>query len=195
MIPLEVTFLLLVFIWGMVGAIRGFAKEIGASIAVILAMTSIKIFGPTFITQFNKIATKVSSLKIEAGGAVPAGADSFCYYASQDQFLFYSVAFGAVVFMGYQGETFGLPTSVGKVPSQIVGIFAGLANGYLIAGNLWWFLEKCAKYSAPVLNINGVGTLSSTANTIRGILPYNLIGEPVLLLGLLFLLLILRIAK
>jgi len=99
------------------------------------------------------------------------------------------------VFMGYQGETFGLPTKVGKLPGQIVGMFVGMANGYLVAGNLWYFLDKCAGYNVPVLGIKNVGVLSQTGDTIVKVLPFNLIGEPILLLGLLFVLLILRIAK
>jgi hypothetical protein len=56
-------------------------------------------------------------------------------------------------------------------------------------------LDKCAKYQVPALGINGAGTLSTMANTLIKVLPFNLVGEPALLLGLLFLLLILRIAK
>ena len=78
---------------------------------------------------------------------------------------------------------------------SVVGFFVGLLNGYLIAGNLWYFLDKCAMYNVPRLGLTNVGVLSPTAQTIVKILPLNVIGEPIILLGVLFLLLILRIAK
>ena len=197
MLPLEIVFVLLILVWGLIGVVRGFSREIGASIAIVLAMTSLSIFGPLVVTNVNMIAGKLTSFQIPVAASVPQGQSAFCAAPSPEQFTFYSLVFGAIVFMGYQGETLGLLTKVGRVPSGIFGLFVGLVNGWLVAGNLWFFLDKCAKYNVPALGIQNanVAVLSQTAQTMIKLLPLNVIGEPVLLLGLLFLLLILRIAK
>ena len=195
MLPLEVVFVLIVVIWGLVGAVRGFSKEIGASIVIVLAMAALRIFGPMLISYFNKIVGTLTSFQIPVARAVPTGVDPFCAAPTAEQFIFYTLTFGAIVFMGYQGETLSVAVNFSKLTGSISGLFVGLANGYLIAGNLWYFLDKCARYNVPALGIKDVGVLSPTALTIIKVLPLNLIGEPILLLGLLFLLLILRIAK
>jgi uncharacterized membrane protein required for colicin V production len=197
MLPLEVVFILLVVVWGLIGAVRGFSREIGASIAIVLAMATLSFFGPLVVNSVNKVAGKLTTFQIPVAATVPPGVDAFCAAQSQEQFVFYSLMFSLIVFMGYQGETFGLPTKLAPLPGSIFGLFAGLINGWLVAGNLWYFLDKCAKYNVPALGIQvqDAGVLSLTAQTIIKLLPLNLIGEPILLVGLLFLLLILRIAK
>lgn len=195
MLPLEVVFLLLVIIWAMIGAVRGFAKEIGASIAIVVAMSGITIFGPPLVTAVNKTVGNMASFSIPVAESVPQGANAFCYAASPQQFIFYAIIFGAVVFMGYQGETLSLQTKVGGLSSGILGMFAGIVNGWLVAGNLWSLLDKCANYNVPALGIQSVGVLSDKAQTIVKILPLSLIGEPAILMALLLLLLLVRIAK
>jgi len=195
MLPLEVVFLLLVIIWAMIGAVRGFSKEIGASIAIVVAMSGISIFGPVLATVYNKSFGNLGSFKIPVAESVPDGANAFCYAASSEQFVFYTLIFGIIVFMGYQGETLGLPTKVGKLSSGILGMFTGVINGWMVAGNLWYFLDKCASYNVPSLGIQSAGVLSDKAQTIIKILPLSLIGEPAVLMALLMLLLLVRIAK
>ena len=195
MLPLEVVFFMLVAMWGLIGIVRGFSSEIGASIAIVLAMAVLRVFGPTTIGVVNKFAGKLTSYHIPVAASVPAGTNPFCAATSPEQFTFYTVMFAAIVFMGYQGETFGLPIKLSRAPGLIFGLFAGMLNGWLIAGNLWYFLDKCANYSVPTLGIQNVGVLSQTAQTILKVLPMNLIGEPLLLMGIMFLLLIARIAK
>ncbi len=195
MLPLEVVFLLLVIIWAMIGAVRGFSREIGATIAIVMAMSGLSLFGPLLATAINKSFGNLGSFSIPLAESVPEGAKAFCYAASPQQFIFYTIVFGVIVFMGYQGETLGLPTKVGKLSSGILGMFAGIVNGWMVAGNLWYFLDKCANYNVPSLGIRSVGVLSETAQTIIKILPLNLIGEPAILIALLMLLLLVRIAK
>ncbi len=196
MLPLEVVFLMMVFLWGMAGLARGFSKEVGTTIAAVLAMTAVRVFGPLLVDTVNKTASKLSlSFRIPAALSVPAGVDAFCAAPTPEQFVFYSLTFGAIVFMGYQGQTLEIPVKIGHVTGGVAGFFVGLVNGYLIAGNLWFFLDKCARYNVPSLGITNVGVLSPTAQTIIKILPLNVLSEPIMLLGLLFLLLLFRIAK
>jgi uncharacterized membrane protein required for colicin V production len=195
MLPLEVVFGLLLVIWGLVGLVRGFAQEIGSTIAIVLGMTILRTFGPMIIGFFNKFAGKLVSMSIPVAQSVPAGTNPFCASASQQQFMFYALIFVAIVFMGYAGDTFSIRQKVGGMAGNILGLFVGLVNGYLIFGDLWYFLQRCANNAVPALGIKSVGTLSTNATTLSHILPFNLVQEPLLWLGILFLLLILRIAK
>ncbi len=195
MLPLDIVFLLLVGIWGMIGVVRTFTKEVGATISIILAMAGMSVFGPMLIDTFNKFFGKIfTSVKIPVA-AVPTGAQAFCYTPSQEQFFFYLIGFAVVVFMGYQGDTLALNQTVGRVTGSIMGLFIGLVNGWLIAGNLWYFLGQCANYTVPALGITGVGVLNQTSQTLWKLLPFNTIGSPLALIGILFILLLLRIAK
>lgn len=196
MLPLEVVFFLVLIIWALIGSVRGFSREIGATIAIVLAMAAMRFFGPLLITFVNKLLGALLGVTtLIAVGGKDAGGDSFCVSASPEQFWFYLIMFTAIVYMGYQGQTLSLNTNVGGAPSAILGVLAGLLNGYLIAGNLWWMLANCAGYDVPTLSIRGVGSLSQTASTITHILPFNVLNEPIILMGLLFLLMVLRIAK
>jgi uncharacterized membrane protein required for colicin V production len=196
MLPLEVVFVMVLLIWGMAGVVRGFSKEIGATIAIVLAMTAVRLFGPLAVQYYNKLAGKVAvSYQVPVAATIPADTNPFCAAVSQEQFIFYSLVFCVIVFMGYQGKTFEVPVNFNRITGSVTGFFIGMLNGYLIAGNLWYFLDRCALYNVPRLGITNVGVLSPTAQTIVKILPLNIIGEPLVLLGALFLLLILRIAK
>lgn len=195
MLPLDIVFFLLVSIWGLIGVVRTFSKEVGATIAIILAMSGMTIFGPMVIDASNKFFGKIfTSVKIPVA-AVPTGAQAFCYTPSQEQFFFYIIGFAVVVFMGYQGDTLSLNQSVGRITGSIMGLFIGLVNGWLIAGDLWYFLGQCANYTVPALGINGVGVLDQTSQTLWKLLPFNTIGSPLVLVAILFVLLLLRIAK
>ena len=79
MLPLEVVFFMLVLIWGLAGWVRGFSKEVGATIATVLAMTAVRVFGPLGVDAVNKLSTKLSvSIRIPTAASVPAGVDAFC---------------------------------------------------------------------------------------------------------------------
>jgi hypothetical protein len=195
MLPLELVFFLLVIIWSMIGSVRGFSKEVGATIAIVLAMCVLLFFGPQMINFMNKIMAGLFGKSIPTAQGVP-GTQPFCTYATPEQFWFYTFLFTTIVYIGYQGTTLALPTELGAAPRTIMGLLIGLINGYFIAGNLWWFLHYCARYNLPNIGITpaNAGMLSETAQKIVSLLPFN-VFTPVLLIGMLFLLLVLRIVK
>ena len=182
MVPLEVVFALVVAIWALMGLVRGFSKEAGSTIAVVLGMEILNLFGPKLVDGINRSAKLLMLTKT----TVIAGEQS------PTRFWFYVVVFVLVALMGYQGETLGLQGSLGRMKESVMGVFLGLINGYLIAGNLWYFLDKYAGYNVPGLSIQAPTSVSS--QQIIHFLPLNLLHEP-MLMGLLLLFLILRIAK
>ncbi len=128
MVPLEVGFGFIVILWGLVGAVRGFSKEAGSSIAIVLAMEVLNLFGSRLIDLLNRAGKMLA----------PAGTAFIPAAPSSNQFWFYTLAFATITFMGYQGQTFGLSSSVSRIPGQVMGLFIGLFNGWLIGGNLWY---------------------------------------------------------
>jgi hypothetical protein len=195
MLPLEIVFFFLIIIWSMIGSVRGFSREVGATIAIVLAMCVLLFFGPQMIMFMNKVLAGLFGKSVPTVQTGP-GTHPMCPYATPEQFWFYTLGFTVIVYIGYQGATFGLPTELGTAPRAILGLLIGAINGYFIAGNLWWFLHYCARYNLPNIGItpSNAGLLSSTAQSIVAMLPFN-IFSPVLLIGLLFLLLVLRIVK
>ena len=183
MVPLQVVFALIVGIWGLIGLVRGFSKEAGATLAIVLGMEFLNLFGAKFIDGINR-AAKIGIRGQAQAIVIPAEGTT--------TFWFYVIVFVLVSLMGYQGETLGLSGNVGRLKENVLGILIGLINGYLVAGNLWYFLDKFAKYNVPGLGIQPPTT--AAAQQIIHFLPYNLLREP-MLMGLLLLFLVLRIAK
>lgn len=182
MVPLEVVFIFLLLLWGLIGFIRGFSREGGSTIAIVLAMTVLLLFAPRIIDFINKAGRALGS------STAPMIADP----PSSTRFWFYVLVFAAIVFMGYQGQTFFLGNPLSRSQEPILGLAAGLVNGYLVAGSLWWFLTKLAGYTALGLNITAPTTQS--AQQIIHFLPFDVLGGA-RIVALLLLLLVLRIAR
>ncbi len=183
MVPLQVVFALIVGIWGLIGLVRGFSKEAGATLAIVIAMEALNLLGTRIIDGINRIA------KIGARGQAQA---VVIQAEGTTRFWFYVIVFVFITLIGYQGETLGLSGNVGRVKENVLGVLIGLINGYLVAGNLWYFLDTYAKYNVPGLGIQA--PTAQAAQQIIHFLPYNLLREP-MLMGLLLLFLVLRIAK
>ena len=120
---------MLLLIWGLAGVVRGFSREIGATIAIALAMTAVRVFGPLIVQSWNKVAGKLAaSYKIPIAASVPADTNPFCAAVSQEQFMFYSLVFIVIVFMGYQGKTFEVPVNFQPRDGQRGGLLCRSAE-------------------------------------------------------------------
>jgi hypothetical protein len=95
-----------------------------------------------------------------------------------------------VAFIAYEGIVLIFPIKLKGIISNIFGFFAGLLNGYLIAGTIWNVLAQ-ARYFWPKITIVTV-PFSDLHNTIIQFLPVSLMQDfspfPMLLLGMLLLL-------
>lgn len=166
---IEIGFLAVWLVFGVVGWVRGFYKELG----VTLILT-----GALIICFF---------LETKVGPVIQSYTGTFY---PQIAVLLYS---GVIIFaalIAYQGQTIIYP---GKDPTGFLGslwsIGIGLFNGYLIVGTIWYYLNK---YGYPFGNF--VPPLSGTAQSIIAILPFNFLPTQytmfILIGGLLFLLLL-----
>jgi hypothetical protein len=175
MIQVEYLWAVLILLFGVIGAVRGLAKELGT--AAILALT-------LFALWFGW--ARAGSMII---GLVQRGPFSDLTVA-EIKALYYTGAILVVAFIAYEGIVLIFPIKLKGIINNIFGFFAGLLNGYLIVGTIWNVVAQ-ARYFWPQITI--VTTpFSDLHNTIIQFLPVSLMQEfspfPMLLLGMLLLL-------
>jgi hypothetical protein len=136
MIPLSTVFWGLVVFFGLIGALRGWAKEILVSFSVLLALFIQQVFGQfVFEGQSEYLPILLAAPDIEA----PAT------YGSA-QFYICVVLLALLSFFGYASpplaQRIGAKVAREKLQEGLLGFFLGLLNGYLIVGMLWFYITK-----------------------------------------------------
>ena len=122
MISLSVLFWIFVILFAMIGAMRGWAKEILVTAGVIVA-----IFVITILESF-----------------IPFIKESM---APEVRFWVRIAVLALLTFFGYQGPNIPRMIESGKFVRDrfqdvLLGIFLGAVNGYLIFGTAWQFLAE-----------------------------------------------------
>lgn len=152
MIGINVLFWMYVFMFGIIGSMHGWAKELLVTFSVILA-----IFIITVLERFIPFVRDTLS--------VGNGAGLFWLRVS---------IVAALVFFGYQ--TPNLPKFSGsnrfvreRLQDTLLGLFLGAVNGFLIFGTIWFFLNE-AKYPFSIITAPIPG--SSVAAATKLILPF-----------------------
>lgn len=180
MISIEVVFWLAVIMFAVIGFVRMWARELGATIAILAGLLILMRFGEPALRYLNQAAA--STLAREALVAPTP---------SLSRFVVYTLLFAVITFLGYQGETLAMERQVEGLPHMALGGLVGLLNGYLVAGTLWWVL---AWQGYPIPGEVFSADLSETAQTMIRFLPPNVLKEPYLVIALLGLLMM-RIVK
>jgi Colicin V production protein len=129
MVYLNFIFFCFVIIFAIIGAMRGWAKEMLVTASAILALFIITV-----------LETYVKGLT-----------QTFAESGSTGQFWMRVAIIILLTFFGYQtpniprigGERFARE----RLQDSLLGIFLGALNGYLIIGSLWYFLSE-ANYQA-----------------------------------------------
>lgn len=128
MIALNFAFWIFVIFYAVIGAMRGWAKELLVTFSTILAIFIVIIverFAP-FVTDFQQAAGQA------------AGAPMDFWVRSGLMIIF--------TFFGYQTprlpriQTAKLARE--RVQDVILGALVGAVNGYMIMGSLWFFLDQ-----------------------------------------------------
>ncbi|MBC8262688.1 MAG: hypothetical protein H8E47_01005 [Anaerolineales bacterium] len=190
--PIEVLWIVLVLIFGAIGLIRGFLKELGVTTTVFVAIY--------IISQWLE-GRGVTDMAL--GKAVGVSPGVFGALAADDprsaliRCMLYILIMVFMVFISYHGETL---TFGGSPPKGRTGVFfnlmIGLLNGYLVVGTIWYYLDYY-KYPTQLIGLYQ-GDLSPLAQTLRSLLLFNVIPasfqEPVLVSFILFLI-IMRVIK
>jgi hypothetical protein len=122
MISLMVVFYIFLVIFGIIGSMRGWAKEMLIIFSVILALALIAV--------------------IEYLLPLP---QSLLKDGSAEQFWFRTIVLLLLVFFGYQSPKLSqLSKAAGRrdmIQETLLGLFFGLLSGYMVVGSLWSVLH------------------------------------------------------
>lgn len=159
MVSLTFMFWMFVILFGIIGAMRGWAKELLVAFSMILALAFMRL-----------LESNVPFIK----AMVENQADSAIFWMRVIIVL-------VLVFFGYQ--TVALPRFATKAAREklqdgLLGFVFGAFNGYLVIGTLWFYLDQ-AGY--PFQNYIMPPDNSSMGEAARNLIPYlapRLLGEP-----------------
>ena len=129
MVYLNFIFYCFVILFAVIGAMRGWAKEMMVTASAVLALFIITVL-ETYVKGVSQ---------------------SFAVPGSSNQFWMRVAIIVILAFFGYQ--TPNLPRIGGdrfareRLQDSLLGIFLGALNGYIIVGSIWYFLSQ-ANYQA-----------------------------------------------
>lgn len=149
MVSLTVLFGLLVVLFAVIGAMRGWAKELLVTSAVVLGLFMNSILENYVVSYQAALITQPASTG----------------------FVIRSLMLVLLAFFGYQTPNIRAlqPKLVReRFEEVLLGLFMGLLNGYLLIGSLWFYLDS-AGYEITKLVLPPEGEL---AEQIAGIMAY-----------------------
>lgn len=157
MISLTFAFWASVIMFGLIGMMRGWAKELLVSFSVILALA--------FNTLLQRYVPLIKNLPLN----------------EEPLFWIRLTIMLTLVFFGYQ--TVGLPRFASKAAREklqdsLLGYVLGMLNGYFVVGSAWFYLHE-AGYPFEQIVAPKAGTeLGNAALNLIPMLAPHLMGEP-----------------
>ncbi len=122
MVPLDTCFFIFILLFGIMGALRGWAKEMLVFFSIVLALAMRLIF-----TEYVPIASE------------------FLNRPPMEQFYAYSGLIVLMAVAGYAGPAISHRLAHGSARETLqdvmLGFIIGVINGYLIVGSIWYFLD------------------------------------------------------
>jgi uncharacterized membrane protein required for colicin V production len=145
MISIHIVFWMFVILFAVIGALRGWAKEVLVTFSLVLS-----IF---FLSILEKFAPGIE--KSVAGEGVK---NLF--------WIRFAVTVGLAIF-GYQSVSIPQISASprlmrGNLPDTLLGLFIGVVNGFLITGTIWFYLNA-AKYPLSIITAPQAGTAAGDA--------------------------------
>lgn len=167
MTPVETLWIGLVVIFAIVGIVRGFLKELGVTLVLIVTLFGLTRLSGNMPTILNFAA---SATKVQAIGQLK---DNTAVWL-----VFYLLAVLSVAFIAYQGYVIKYPGSDPKgIQGILLSLMIGLINGYLVSGSLWYYIDK---YQAPLRALGLLqGEYTALAQRLVKVLPPTIL-EPYL---------------
>jgi hypothetical protein len=158
MMSLVYVFWMYVILFAVIGALRGWVKELIVAFSVILALA------------LNHLLRKY----------VPIVAD--LPDDSTSLFWIQTIVMGALVFFGYQTVALvpHLQSKAGRERLQdgLFGAVLGAINGYLIAGSFLFYLAENNYQVAPNAIIPPTGDVAAELQQLLAYMPPHVLGEP-----------------
>jgi len=162
--PLETLVINLLLMFGMIGIVRGFLKELGVTTVLLVLL-----FGLSRLE--DRIPQFLTRASATVGFAVPKAPDPTgqLIWAS-----FYILVIAFVTLISYPGETLAFEGKSPKGPKGVLfGVMTGLLNGYLVSGSIWYFLDK---YDYPTMLLYRFQEpLTEFAQSLVPLLPLTLL--------------------
>ncbi len=153
MVPIQTVFIGLVILFGIIGGLRGWAKELLVSFSVILA----RFIEMVLVKHVPVVNTSLQTLAT---------------HDAKTWFYVRAIIFVVIVSFGYAttiiSSILGSRARKEKLQDTLLGFFLGAINGFLVVGMLWGFLHEKG-YA-----LWGI-TAPTTAQAL-GIIPYLPIG-------------------
>ncbi len=168
----ELIFLTVFVIFGVIGVIRGYGRELGVTMMLFIVLFVLEFIDERYRAQFTRLIT-IFTGPAEATQTAARG-------------LIYCAVLIIVVYISYEGETLSFPGKRGRI---FFDLGSGLLNGYLFAGSLWYYLRMA---NWPVLR--PIGDFSKLYDILVRFLPPEVFGWQYLI-GLAIIMLIARIWK
>ncbi len=155
MIPMHSVFVMTVFIFALIGSLRGWAKEVIVAFSVLLAL---------FIEQ---VLTEM----------VPPIRDLWAGLPVMSRFWIRVVIFTLIAIFGYASPSlagrFGSRVARERLQDILLGFFLGVLNGLLIIGTVWFYLDAAyygvaddKHYEAPRLGRDGMPILDDQGQPV-----------------------------
>jgi uncharacterized membrane protein required for colicin V production len=157
-VSLNFVFWMYVLLFGVIGAMRGWARELLVSFSVILALTF-----TTLIMQYVSFVRDV----------LPANSPAL--------FWLRTVIIVVLVFFGYQTPNiprFAAKMTREKLQDTLLGIFLGALNGYLIVGSVWFYLHAAGYPFGSLSAPNPADPMGAAALKLIEYLPPRVLGIP-----------------
>lgn len=158
MVSLSFVFWMYVILFGIIGGMRGWAKELMVTFSVILALT--------FTTLLEHYVPFVRDVLQK---------DNAVLY-----FWLRTIILILVIFFGYQTphlSRFAAKMTREKFQDILLGAFLGAINGYLIAGTIWYYMADSG-YPFPNVITAPSGDIAKMAETMLHYMPPKLLGIP-----------------
>ena len=157
MMSIVYVFWMYVVLFAVIGAMRGWVKELLVVFSVVLALTT------------NHVLKKYIPLV----SALPDNSTSL--------FWIRSLVLITLVYFGYQTvisvQRLAARATRERLQDTLFGVFIGAINGYLIAGTILFYLNQ-AKYPFPEVVSAPTGNVLDSVNIMMNWMPPHLLGEP-----------------
>ncbi|MFH2103529.1 MAG: hypothetical protein ABIJ39_09285 [Chloroflexota bacterium] len=158
MVSLSFVFWMYIVLFGVIGAMRGWAKELLVSFSVILALT--------FITLIEQYVPFVRD-------ALPIDSPALFWVRASILVV--------LVFFGYQSPNiarFAPKMTREKLQDTLLGIFIGALNGYLIAGAIWFYMHEALYPFGSVASPVAGTAAGDAAIKLLQYMPPRVLGIP-----------------
>ncbi|MCJ7694438.1 MAG: hypothetical protein MUO40_03345 [Anaerolineaceae bacterium] len=148
MISLSVFFWIFVGLFAIIGAIRGWSKELLVTFSGVLGIFIVTVLLPLIDNSMT----------------------------STSLFWAQTIIFALVVFFGYQTPNFRKLSESGRfvretIKDTVIGMILGTFNGYMIIGSLWYYMDKAGYPLTSITAPDQTTAVGQYAAKILAIVP------------------------